>query len=159
MSFNLLNIGELVNPRGGQGHEAPPRPIFFPFSCSFQEQLTKTRMHSSRMPTARSSSHLGVYTRHPRGQASPRTRPPREQAHPPGPYPPGPGTPLGTRHHSTPPPGGQKHTCKHITLPQTSFADGNNRLAPSLGNPGSAAAGPWIRLKHLFVVLKMLWFR
>ena len=50
-----------------------------------------------------------------------------------GPEPPEPATPLG----SDPPPGpgtprdqatpcGQTHTCKHITLPQTSFVAGNN---------------------------------
>ena len=61
------------------------------------------------MRTARSSSRPGgvVSTRHP----------------------PGPGTPLGP---GTPPvpgtPRGQTHTCKHITLPQTSFADGKNVL-------------------------------
>ena len=68
-----------------------------------QEVLTEgnilTRMHSSRMRTARSSSRReGVST-------SP---------------PPGPCTPLGQ------PPRGQTHACKHITLPQTSFAGGNN---------------------------------
>ena len=45
----------------------------------------------------------------PPGAGTPRSR------HPPGADPPGPG-PLC----------GQKHTCNHITLPQTSFAGGNN---------------------------------
>ena len=132
MSFNLLNIGELANPRGGQGHEAPPRPIFFSFSCSFQEQLTKTRMHSSRMRTARSSSRLGgLHQASSREQASPQNQTPREQAPPPT-------IPPRTRHprdqappqpHPSPP-WIDTHLCKHITLPQTSFAGGNNRLAP-----------------------------
>ena len=57
--------------------------------------------------------------------------PPRDQALPP----PGPGTPPpdqappGTRHPpDQAPPCGQTDTCKHITLPQTSFAGGNNKI-------------------------------
>ena len=40
------------------------------------------------------------------------------------------------------PPCGQTHACKHITLPQTSFVGGSNRLAPELrlGKPGSTTA-------------------
>ena len=60
-------------------------------------------------------------TRHP----LPEQAPPGPR-HPPGPaIPPGPGTPppSGTRH---PSPRGQTDTCKHITLPQTSFAGGND---------------------------------
>ena len=80
-----------------------------------------TRMHSSRMRTARSSSRLGrlhqappTRTRPP-GPGTPQTmQPPQDQA-PPTPAPP------GTKH----PPCGQTHTCKHITLPQTSFAGGH----------------------------------
>ena len=77
------------------------------------------------MRTARSSTRRG---RSPPGtpkQAPPGTRPP-EQA------PPRTGTPqsqqpleqapLGAG--TPPPPCGQTHTCKHITLPQTSFAGG-----------------------------------
>ena len=135
----------------------------------------KTRMHSSRMRTARSSSRAGGLH-----QAPPQDQPPRactlpwkqaplEQVppwnrHPPGPDPPGAGTlpgagtPPGSRHPpgagtprgagtppqeqappgaGTPPgpdhplipekapsPRGQTHTCKHITLPQTSSAGG-----------------------------------
>ena len=84
-------------------------------------------MHSSRMRTARSSSRPGgLHQAPPPGPDPPLSR------HPPGPdprgpdprragTPPGPGTPPGTRH----PPSGQTDTCKHITLPQTSFAGGN----------------------------------
>ena len=146
--------------------------------------LIITRMHSSRMHTVHSSSHLGgVSTRHPWDQAPPRSGTP--QAAPlnfplgcgPGPDPPqlppwlwawtrSPSTfPLGVgletspktcckacwdttcnaywdstpwrpvaRHAGIPPamhagiapPCGQTHTCKHITLPQTSFTGGNN---------------------------------
>ena len=61
--------------------------------------VLETRMHSSRMRTARSSSRPGGLH-----QAPPGTRHiPRDQA---------------SR------PCGQTHTCKHITLPQTSFASG-----------------------------------
>ena len=93
--------------------------------------IVSTRMHSSRMRTARSSSRPGGLhqappgTRHPsRDQAPPwdqipfrtrhtlQRRPPSRPGTPPGADPPGPGTP----------PRGQTHTCKHITLPQTSFA-------------------------------------
>ena len=37
----------------------PPLPIFFSFSCSFWQNSWQTRMHSSRMRTARSSSRHG----------------------------------------------------------------------------------------------------
>ena len=93
-----------------------------------------TRMHSSRMRTARSSNCLGGLH-----QASPGTGTPREQA-PQGqadtsragagtpPPEAGAGIPrdqtLQTRH----PPCGQMHACKHITLPQTSFAGGKNEF-------------------------------
>ena len=65
------------------------------------DHKTKTRMHSSRMRTTRSSSRPGGLS--PPG--TPRDQTPRDQA------------PPGTRHS----PRGQTHTCKHITLPQTSF--------------------------------------
>ena len=62
------------------------------------------------MRTARSSSHLrGSPPGTPLGpDPLPGPGTPRDQT------PPGPGTPRG-----------QTHTCKHITLPQTSFAGGN----------------------------------
>ena len=100
-------------------------------------------MHSTRMHTAHSSSHLGgLHQATPQDQTSPGTR------HPPGPdtpqdqtpwtrHPLGPGTPWDQAPPRTRPPGpdllrpgtpcGQTHTCKHITLPQTSFAGSNNR--------------------------------
>ena len=62
------------------------------------------------MRTARSSSRPG---------GSPPGSPPDQAARDQAP-PPRPGTPPWTIH---PPPRGQ--TCKHITLPQTSFAGGN----------------------------------
>ena len=82
------------------------------------------------MHTARSSSRpgvVGVSTRHPREQAplSPKQAPPRA------------GTPRpreqATPWQQAPPPDqaplcGQTHACKHITLPQTSFAGGNEGL-------------------------------
>ena len=85
-------------------------------------------MHSSRMHTARSSGRPWVVsTRHPsQEQATQQEQaPPPEQASPPRA-----GTPLGadpqSRHPRTshPPPCGQTHACKHITLPKTSFAGG-----------------------------------
>ena len=91
--------------------------------CTCQT-FTQTRMHSSRIRTARSSSHLG-------GSPPPGTRhPPRSRHPPPGPGPPG-QEPLGTRH----PPRDQAprlwtetlttHATENIKLPQTSFAGGN----------------------------------
>ena len=94
----------------------------------FNEKYKVIRMHSSRMRTPSSSSRLrgGLH------QAPPGTDPPT---------PLGPGTPWDqipldqappwNRHTPrdqahTPPPCGQNDRCKHITLPQTSFADGNN---------------------------------
>ena len=78
-----------------------------------------TRMHSSRMHTARSSSHQGGLHQAPWTMHSPRSR-----------HPPGPCTPPPWDHA---PPRGQTHACKHITLPQTSFADGNyNELFPRI---------------------------
>ena len=72
--------------------------------CSF---TITTRMHSSRMRTARSSGRPGgLHQAPPRDQAPPPSRPP------------------GTRH--TPPPVNRMtNRCKNITLPQTSFAGGN----------------------------------
>ena len=61
------------------------------------------------MRTTRNSSHLGGLH-----QAPPGTR------HPPEP------DPLGQDPPDQAPPRGQTHTCKHITLPQTSFAGGKN---------------------------------
>ena len=58
------------------------------------------------MRTARSSSRPGGLH-----------QPLRDQAPPPGP---------GTHRDQAPPTRGQTHTRKHITLPQTSFAGGNN---------------------------------
>ena len=69
------------------------------------EKKKQTRMHSSRIRTARSSSRPGgVSTRHP-----PRTRP-REPGTPPDQTPLGPGTP--------PPVNRIRDTCKDITFPQ-----------------------------------------
>ena len=79
-----------------------------------------TRMHSSRMRTARSSSRPGGGL----NQApSPRDQTPLGPGNPP----PGSGTPPDQ---AAPldqaPPREQTQTCKHITLPQTSFAGGKN---------------------------------
>ena len=69
----------------------------------------KQRMHSSRMRTARSSSHRGggLHRVPPGAGTPPDQAPPRTRTH--------------TR--------GQTHGCKHITLPQTSFAGGNDKLS------------------------------
>ena len=107
------------------------------YNCEFRMRLCKdilsvmlkTRMHSSRMRTVCSSSRRGVSTRHtPRPKSRPRgpgTPPPPQQAppgtrHSPQEHPPEQAPPR-TRH---PPPRGQTHACKHIKLPQTSFAGG-----------------------------------
>ena len=116
-----------------------------------------TRMHSSRMRTTRSSSCRGSPPGTTPGPVTPQDQaphwdqaspwhqtPPQGPGIPPGPGiplgpgPPGPGGPVlggclvpgvgqappGSRH----PLSGQTHTCKHITLPQTSFAGGNNLI-------------------------------
>ena len=67
----------------------------------------------------------GISTRHP-----PRTRHPPDQA----PLPPRTRHPLGTRHPLDQAPPGQTHTCKHITLPQTSFSGGKNVFQDILSN-------------------------
>ena len=94
------------------------------------ENLCETRMHSSRMHTARSSSHPPEPNTPLRPDPSPRPgtpqpgnplRPDPPTRHPPGPDTPPDQTPPKTRHT----PCGKTRTCKHITLPQTSFADGN----------------------------------
>ena len=103
---------------GARGPSAPP-----PGSVKVSHE---TRMHSSRMHTARSSSHLGVSTRHPPGTRHPPEQTPRTR------HPPGPGIPLGAdlpRDQAPPGPGNppvnrMTNRCKHITLPQTSFAGG-----------------------------------
>ena len=88
-----------------------------------------TRMHSSRMRTARSSSltrgsPLGI----PHGQTPQRAGTPKDQAprtrHPPEPSPSWEQAPLYQAPPDQAPPCGQTHTCKHITLTQTSFPDG-----------------------------------
>ena len=73
-----------------------------------------------------------VSTRHPHGtrppwDQTPQDQTPQDQAPPRNRHPLGASTPPGAGN----PPGagttrGQTHTCKHITLPQTSFAGGNN---------------------------------
>ena len=90
-----------------------------------------TRMHSNRMRTARSSSRPGgggsPPGTSPQDQTPPRDQAPAGSRHSPSwdqtPPPPGPGTLLPG---PDTPPYGQTHTCKHITLPQTSFAGGKN---------------------------------
>ena len=85
-------------------------------------------MHSSRMRTARSSSHPGgsapgtPRTRHPPGPGTPPGADPLEQAPPRPDTPPG-AAPLDQGH-----PCEQNfltHACENITLPQTSLAGGN----------------------------------
>ena len=105
----------------------------------YEEIFINTRMHSSRMRTARSSSHRGggLHQAPSWDQAPPQDQAPfQDQAppwtrHPPRSRPPSPGTGTPpTRHppeQEPPKPGtprGQTHACKHITLPQTSFASG-----------------------------------
>ena len=95
--------------------------------------LFETRMHSSRMPTARSSSRLGGLhqahtppgadtpgSRHPPGASTP-----LEQAQPPRTRPPLDQTPP---EQTSPPVNRMTNRCKNITLLQTSFAGGNNLI-------------------------------
>ena len=81
-----------------KGTRAPFLVQFLSFSCSFQQKLCQTRMHSSTMRTARSSSHLGG------GSPPPWEQTPLEQKPPPGAGTPGAGTPR-SRH----PPCEQNH--------------------------------------------------
>ena len=79
----------------------------------------QTRMHSSRMRTARSSSgREGFPLGSPPGPGPPGTRPP-----------PGPGIPPGSRPPDQAPPPRTEfltHAYENITLPQTSFAGGKD---------------------------------
>ena len=114
-----------------------------------------TRMHSSRMRTAPSSSRPwgsppGTSRDHapPLGVDTPGTMHTLEQT-PPRPCTPGTINPRGSRHpQNNQPPGeqaphyGQTHACKHITLSQTSFAGGKNGshiFCPSKCPPNGAA--------------------
>ena len=99
----------------------------------WMNSFLSTRMHSSRMRTTRSSSG-GVSTRHPLEQAPPRTSPP-----------PGAGTPLGRDPQSRHPPCGQTHACKHITLPQTSFAGGTKKESHEEKLPTIAICPQWVQ--------------
>ena len=85
----------------------------------------QTRMHSSRMRTARSSGRPGgsppgtpPWERHLPSEQAPLGADPPEQ------------TPPGTRHPpgSRPPLNRMTNRCKNITLPRTSFAGGNYPL-------------------------------
>ena len=82
------------------------------------KNLINTRMHSSRMHTAHSSSHPGWC---PPGTPCPQDETPLGPGTLPGPDPP--------PQDKAPPPREQTHTCKHITLPQTSFAGSNKTLS------------------------------
>ena len=95
-----------------------------------KEQQLSTRMHSSRMHTARFLPYREGVTldRDPPGQRAPLDRDPTEQRLPlgqrPRPPPPTgrrPRPPRGQRPRPPPPPG-QEDTCENITLPKTSFA-------------------------------------
>ena len=79
----------------------------------------KTRMHSSRMRTARSSSH-----REDLHQAPPPGAAPPDQVTPPGP-----GTAPWTEFLT--------YACENITLPETSFAGGKHNLCKFAGGKNS----------------------
>ena len=136
-----LSFGQRSVPKKGTLTiwERDPNPNLSP-SLSIGNMFWR-RMHSSRMRTARSSSRLGGWgSLHqappgagtprpgtPKDQTPPRSRHPREQA------PPWEQAPPGTRHPpgaGTPPPWTEflTHACENITLPQTSFAGGNNTM-------------------------------
>ena len=105
--------------------------------------IDETRMHSSRMRTTLSSSRWGGClhqatsppgTMHPRGPCTLLSQDHAPHPHDHAPHPPK--GPCNPRDHATPRPCthpgsrppphcGQTHSCKHITLPQTSFAGGN----------------------------------
>ena len=97
-----------------QNTPPPKPPSTFPPPPPTHTSTSTTRMHSSRMRTAHSSSRpRGVSTRHPPG-----TRPPWEQT------PPWSTPPLGP---DASPPWTEflTHAYENITLPQTSFVGGN----------------------------------
>ena len=85
------------------------------------------------MRTARSSSRGGLHQAPPQSRP-PRSRPSREQAPPSSRHPPELAPPR-TRHPRTrhPPVNRMTNRCKNITLPQTSFAGGNNVLTVKRG--------------------------
>ena len=102
---------------------------FLSFSCSFLQKFDQTRMHSSRMRTARSSSRLGGGSPPGtplRSRPSPGSRSPCDQA------------PPGTRHPphrpDTPPVNRITDTCKNITFKQLRLR------AVIIGNPGCSTA-------------------
>ena len=101
---------------GDARNVCPPHLGLISFSRSFRLKMCLIRMHSSRMRTARSSS---------RPAPPPPEQAPLDQAPPLGA-----GTPQTRRPPRADPPCGQTHACKHITLPQTSFAGDNNSLLP-----------------------------
>ena len=103
------------------------------FSCNFRQNFYKTRMHSSRMRTARSSSRPG--------DSPPGTPSARDQASSLEPDPPGTRHPPRTRH-PPPPVDRMIDRSKHITLPQTSFAGNNNTLAWGVGAPSEILDPP-----------------
>ena len=147
-------------PKGRGARDARPQSKFFHFHAVFHKSFCKTRMRSSRMRTACSSSRHGAWAWRPSPTRSPQLPPWLWAWRPPQPDPPQlppwlwawrpprpdpPNFPLGCGtgnlqgmlgyylqcmlgyHH--PPPREQNDRCKNITLPQTSFAGGNNRLA------------------------------
>ena len=118
------------------------RPILsslFSFSCSFRQKIRKIRMHSSSMRTVRFSGNLfggwGVSAKEvvcfPNGAVCSMGSAWGVSA-------------WGVCHT---PPCGQTDAYESITLPQISFADGNNRLSPPLGlaPPGKS------RIRHWFI--------
>ena len=127
----------------GGNRDAPCLGIFFFISMQFsKKKCSQRRMHSSRMRIARLltvSQHalLGGGCVPARGMYLPLACT-RGGVYLPGGYLP----------RYSPPVNRMTDRCKNITLPQTSFAGGNNRLAPShlglalpdhrLGNAGSA---------------------
>ena len=96
--------------------------------CIWMVLNFKTRMHSSRMRTARSSIRRGVSTRHPPGTDTPRElTPPTGSRHPLGADTPPQGADAPRRHpparEQTPCEQNSWHAYENITLP--SFAAGN----------------------------------
>ena len=101
-------------------------------------------MHSSKMCTAHSSSRPGGLHQAPLPRADPPDQAPLQTRHPPlTRHPSRPGIPPGADPPTRHPPAARHagialpcermtNRCKHITLPQTSFADGNKILIDTI---------------------------
>ena len=119
ISFTLRDLRERNNmgPNVQIKQECIPVGCVLPAAVAVQGGLHQVppRPSTPQDQTPSPTRNPPPGTRLPQNQASPKTRSPWDQTPPPTRH------PSGTRH-----PPVDRHTCKHITLPQTSVAGGNN---------------------------------